>query len=197
MKCWWYQFDDEGWYMIFTYTSLWYMIRLWISKPTQMFNLKSGVFPWGGPYRGEVKSTQFEGFLNAWKPGVWRNSFVKTPPVWGLPFWLLCTNHQKIGFWFAPSNSMSAGMGSVIRKVCPIWKSCRFNNRWQVLIYTCFPTHPQAPFHSVFFRAVSKRIELDVPAFVAHSRLPNISLIGPGIMISVQKFSTGSDMTID
>ena len=31
-----------------------------------------------------------------------------------------------------------------------------------------------------FFRVVSKRIELDVPAFVAHSRLPNISLIGPG-----------------
>lgn len=156
----------------------------------------------------EAKSnpTSFEGFLNAWKPGVWRNSFVKTPPVWGLPFCLLWTNHQKIGFWFAPSNSMEPGMGSVVRKVCPISKSCCFNNR----CWICFPTHPQAhfTFHSCTTVGSAPRSRMCVffVSFPSESSWMCLLLLliqgfqislwlGLAIMIYVQTCCTGSDMT--
>lgn len=77
-------FDDEGWYMICTSLIIinhdlhHYMIRPWISKPIQMFNLKSGVFPLGGPYRGEVKSTQF------WRFSERENLVCEETPLWKL-----------------------------------------------------------------------------------------------------------------
>lgn len=132
-------FDDEGWYMIFIYIIM-------IHDKTLDLKTNSNVQfkVWSVSLGREVKSTQFEGFLNAWKLGVWRNSLENSASLRSTILVAMNKSPQKNQVLICPIQLYGSWHGFREKEGLSYLKitSCCFNNRCLI----CFPTHPQAHF---------------------------------------------------